>query len=76
MSTTSQSLSRIEAELRRVKTKLRKLLETVEDLDDLLAIEKAKRENAGKPLIPWETVARELGIRLPQKKRPRKVRRA
>ena len=76
MSATSQRLHRIEVELRRAKAKLRKLLETVEDLDDLLALEKAKAENAGKPGIPWKTVAKELGIRPPPKKRPRKVRRA
>jgi len=76
MSTTSQRLRRIEVELRRTRAKLRKLLETVEDLDDLLALEKAKAENAGKPLIPWETAAKELGIRPPPKKRPRKTRRA
>jgi hypothetical protein len=47
MSTTSQRLRRIEVELRRARAKLRKLLETVEDLDDLLALEKAKAENGG-----------------------------
>jgi hypothetical protein len=74
MSTTSQRLRKIEIELHRTKTKLRKLLETVEDLDDLLALEKAKAENGGKPPIPWEIVAKELGIHPPPKKRPRKVR--
>jgi hypothetical protein len=72
MSTRSQRLHRIEVELRKTKTKLRKLVETVEDLDDLLALEKAKAKNAGKALIPWESVAKELGIRPPPKKRPKK----
>jgi hypothetical protein len=52
------------------------LKESVEDLDDLLTLAKAKAENGGKPLIPWEIVAKELGIRPPPKKRPRKVLRA
>jgi hypothetical protein len=42
MSTPSQRLRLIEVDLRRTKAKLQKLLETVEDLDDLLALEKGK----------------------------------
>jgi hypothetical protein len=45
-------------------------------LNDILALEKAKAENAGKPGIPWEIIAKELGIRPPPKKHQRKIRRA
>ena len=63
-------------QVRQAKAVLRELRETLEDLDDRLELAKAKAENAGKPLIPWEIVAKELGIRPPPKKRPRKVLRA
>ncbi len=59
----------MEQQLRLAKAKLRKLKESVEDLDDLLCLEKAKLRNAGKPSIAWEIVAKELGLRPPRKKR-------
>jgi hypothetical protein len=66
----------MEKELRLAKAKLRKFKESVEDLDDRLCLAKAKLRNAGKPPIPWEVAAKELGIRPPPKKRQRKARRA
>ena len=62
--------------IRRAKAVLRELKDTLEDLEDSRALDKAKKHNAGKPLIPWEIVAKELGIRPPPKKRPRKTHRA
>ena len=66
----------LDLQIKQGKAVLRKLKETLEDLDDRLELAKAKAENGGKPLIPWEIVAKELGIRPPPKKRPRKVRRS
>jgi hypothetical protein len=63
-------------QVKQAKAVLRKLKETLEDLDDRLDLAKAKVANGDKPLIPWETVAKELGIRPPPKKRPQKVRRS
>jgi len=68
--------SATDRQIRRAKAVLRELKETLEDLGDRLDLAKAKAENGDKPLIPWETVAKELGIRPPPKKRQRKVRRA
>jgi hypothetical protein len=65
---TTAKIHRMEKKLRLAKAKLRKLKESVEDLDDLLCLEKAKLHNAGKPLILWEEVAKELGIPAPRQK--------
>lgn len=62
----------LELQIKQAKSLLRDLKETLEDLDDRLELAKAKAENGGKPLIPWEVVAKELGIRPPPKKRRRK----
>jgi hypothetical protein len=66
----------LDLQIKQGKVLLRKLKETLEDLDDRLELAKAKAENGGKPLIPWEIVAKELGIRPPPKKCPRKALRA
>jgi hypothetical protein len=66
----------LDLQIKQGKAVLRKLKETLEDLDDRLELAKAKAENGGKPLIPWEIVAKELDIRPPPKKRPRKLLRA
>jgi hypothetical protein len=57
------------AQVRQAKAVLRQLKETIEDLDDHLALERAIKRNAGKPLQPWREVAKELGIPSPPKKR-------
>ena len=66
------SVREIDRQIKRVRSVLREIRETLEDLDDLRAFAEAKERNAGKPGIPWETVAKELGIRPPPKKRSRK----
>jgi hypothetical protein len=38
-----------------------KLVVAIEDAMDLLALEEARRENEGKPLIPWSEVRRQIG---------------
>ncbi len=72
MKITSVKIRIVKEKLRRGKAKLRRLRETVQDLEDVLRIEEAVLRNAGKPLIPWEVVAKELGICPPPKKRARK----
>ena len=72
MKTTAKIL-RIEKKLHLAKAKLRKMKESVEDLDDRLTLARARAENVGKTLIPWEEVAKELGIRPPPKKPNRKT---
>ena len=73
MSTTtlkkSPVLRSLETQLRGVKSILRELQETVEDLEDALLIEKAIIRNGKKPLLDWEDVAKELGIKPPPKQR-------
>jgi hypothetical protein len=49
----------------------RALIERLEDEEDFRAIEEAKKRNAGKPLIPFEQVVRELGLTRPRKKAKR-----
>ena len=58
----------IDDQIRRAKTILLELRETLEDLEDRRTIEKAKRRNGKKPSMPWQEVARELGITAPQRK--------
>lgn len=42
------------------------LQKRVEDLEDLLDLETAIEENAGKPLIPWEQVKAEFDLEFPR----------
>jgi hypothetical protein len=58
----------LEAQVRRAQAMLRELKETLEDLEDGLLIEKAKRRNGKKPLLDWDDVAKELGIPKPKRK--------
>lgn len=39
-----------------------RLQERVEDLEDLRDLEEAISNNAGKPLLPWEQVKKELDL--------------
>jgi hypothetical protein len=55
----------IDDQIRRAKTVLRELRETLEDLEDRRTIEKARRRNGKKPSTPWDEVASELGIAKP-----------
>jgi hypothetical protein len=56
------------AQIRQAKVVLRQLQETLEDLEDRIALIKAKKKNAGKPAQPWSEVAKELGIDCPHKR--------
>lgn len=51
-----------------------RLLMAVEDAMDLIALEEARRENAGKPMIPLSEVKRQFGVQKSKKtKRKRKA---
>jgi hypothetical protein len=56
-------------QIRKAEAILRELKETLEDLDDRLALARAVKRNKGKPLHPWSEVAKELGIPAPPRKR-------
>jgi hypothetical protein len=43
--------------------RLLKLQEVIEDHEDHLAIERAKKRDAGKPGIPWEEAKKILGLK-------------
>lgn len=44
------------------KSLVRKLSETVEDIVDARAIERAKKANGKQPRIPWAQAKKELGL--------------
>ena len=48
--------------LEQVYRELVALRERVEDLEDLHNLEQAIKENAGKPLIPWEEAKKQLDL--------------
>jgi hypothetical protein len=58
----------INEQIRRAKSVLLELRETLEDLEDRRTIDKAKRRNGKKACAAWPEVARELGITAPTKK--------
>ena len=64
----TKSARQIDQQIREARAVLRSLCETLEDLEDIRAFDKAKKRNAGKPAIPWEIVAKELGINPPPKR--------
>jgi hypothetical protein len=69
MKTSTKRILALNDRIRRTRAELRNLAEKLEDLIDIRDFEKAVVRNAGKPLIPWEVVAKELDIKPPKKKR-------
>ena len=49
-------------QLAQAKALLRRMSQTVEDIEDARTIERAKRANASKPRIPWAQVKKELQL--------------
>jgi len=47
---------------RKLADRLAKLVEDFEDEEDHLAIERAKKQDTGKPSIPWAEVKKRLGL--------------
>ena len=49
-------------QLIQAKALLREMSQTVEDIEDARAIERAKRAHGNKPRIPWAQVKKELQL--------------
>ena len=52
----------LDKQLAQAKTLLRQMRATVEDIEDARTIERAKRANGSKPLIPWSQVKKGLQL--------------
>ena len=57
-----QKLRMLLEDQRKLADRLAKLVEDFEDEEDHLAIERAKKQDAGKPSIPWAEVKKRLGL--------------
>ena len=56
------SWAQLETQLNQAKSILRRLHQTVEDLEDARTIERAKTAHGKKPRIPWSQVKKEVGL--------------
>ena len=54
--------TQLNKQLAQAKALLRKMSQTVEDIEDARTIERAKRANGNKPRIPWAQVKKELQL--------------
>jgi hypothetical protein len=54
--------TQLNKQLVQAKALLRQMNQTVQDIEDARAIERAKRANAGKSRIPWTQVKKELQL--------------
>ena len=54
--------TKLNKQLAQAKALLRRLSQTVEDIEDARTIERAKRANGSKPRIPWAQVKKELKL--------------
>jgi hypothetical protein len=52
----------VDRQIRHAKVVLRELHDTLEDLEDRRELALAKKRNAGKPGIAWESVKKEFGF--------------
>ena len=52
----------LDRQIAQAKIVLRRLRDTLEDLDDRRELARAKKRNAGKQGTEWETVKKELGF--------------
>jgi len=52
----------LDRQIAEAKAVLRRLRDTLEDLDDRRELARAKKRNAGKPGTNWEAVKKELGF--------------
>ena len=58
----SANWTKLNKQLTQAKTLLRRMSQTVADIEDAKTIERAKRANGGKPRIPWAQVKKELHL--------------
>ena len=54
--------TKLNKQLAQAKALLRRMSQTVEDIEDARTIERAKRANGSKPRIPWVQVKKELKL--------------
>ena len=54
--------TQLNRQLAQAKVLLRQMRETVEDIEDARAIERAKRTNSNKPRVPWSQVKKQLHL--------------
>ena len=54
--------TQLNKQLAQAKALLRRMSQTVEDIEDARTIERAKRANGSKPRIPWAQVKKELKL--------------
>ena len=54
--------TQLNKQLAQAKALLRRMSQTVEDIEDARTIERAKRANGSKPRIPWAQVKKELQL--------------
>ena len=54
--------TQLNKQLAQAKALLRRLSQTIEDIEDARTIERAKRANGSKPRIPWAQVKKELQL--------------
>ncbi len=54
--------TQLNKQLAQAKALLRRMSQTIEDIEDARTIERAKRANGRKPRIPWAQVKKELQL--------------
>jgi hypothetical protein len=54
--------SQLDKQLNQAKALLRRMRQTVEDIEDARTIERAKSAHGKKPRIPWSQVKKEAGL--------------
>jgi len=52
----------LDKQLTQARSLLRRIRQTVEDIEDAWTIEQAKRAHGAKPRIPWVQVKKEAGL--------------
>jgi len=59
---TRASWTQLDKQLTEAKSIMRRMRQTVEDVEDARTIEQAKRAHGKKPRIPWSQVKKEAGL--------------
>lgn len=54
--------ARLDKQLAQARSVMRRMRQTVEDIEDARTIERAKRANGKKPHIPWPEVKKQVGL--------------
>jgi hypothetical protein len=54
--------AQLDRQIIQARALMRKMRETIEDIEDAQTIERAKKANGKKPRMPWTEVKKELGL--------------